>query len=353
MKNKKESRDSSIELLRLVLMLMICIHHCIVHGLGLQSLTGGTPDHVLLAEGQIIYADVLNSFCICAVNCFILISGYYSIRTSARKIIFILLTILFYSIPFNIIPAFMHASDTGNWNEALLSLLFISRPPTYWFVADYLFLMILAPMLNLMFEKFSISNVKLTLLGLLIISCYFGFIWGHSANHTGYTLMQFILMYCIGRYINITNWKLTKGKALLTYFISSLLIATAMWTCQSAGKFGLSWRLTYYNDPLLILSAIALFIFFKNINFQSLFINNIAKSAFAVYLLESSTLISDIVYMIVGQIVTQYNGMIFFIIPILSLITLICAVIIDRLRQIVVNKLISIFNQRLIINEPG
>ena len=64
-------RDSNMELLRILCMLLILIHHFIVHVL--------YPD-LALRDGVIdsyrIACLVINGFAYVGVNCFILISGY-------------------------------------------------------------------------------------------------------------------------------------------------------------------------------------------------------------------------------------------------------------------------------------
>lgn len=84
-KTTELKRDSSIELLRLFLMLMIIIHHSIVHGMGLRGLVleNALPMHFTASEKPV--ATIINCFCICAVNCFVLISGYFSIKTTIKK----------------------------------------------------------------------------------------------------------------------------------------------------------------------------------------------------------------------------------------------------------------------------
>lgn len=63
--------NSSFELLRLVLMTIIVVHHSILHGLGFSGY--GLDKSVILNSHLIPIAVIIDSLCICAVNCFILI----------------------------------------------------------------------------------------------------------------------------------------------------------------------------------------------------------------------------------------------------------------------------------------
>ncbi len=73
----KKSRESNIELLRILLLLFICFWHVIVHGYKFAFIKDtGVP---LNAE----WLDFFASFLCPAVNTFVLISGYFGIHYSA------------------------------------------------------------------------------------------------------------------------------------------------------------------------------------------------------------------------------------------------------------------------------
>lgn len=284
-------RNSSFELLRILLMVMIIIHHCIVHGLGLSGFDPSLNTTLVIPNKWILPACLSNCFCICAVNCFILISGYFGIRTNKKKFLFLLFALIFYSIILNLIPNLIE----GNYKKAINSILFVSHSP-YWFVVDYLFLMAFAPIINLAFERLPHKQLHLFISSLLIISIYFGFVWGHTANINGYTLLQFILMYCIGRIIKIKKYSIRRINGIFVYILSSALCGICMWILWKYGFPKYAWRMTYYNDPLIIISSISLFLVFKDIQIRSNTINTLAKSAFGIYLVQSSPFVANIIY---------------------------------------------------------
>lgn len=74
-------RNSNIELLRFVLMFTICILHLLVHGVGIKE-SGASVGNVDL---------LLCALSLPAVNCFMLISGYYGIRFSVNKALTLIL----------------------------------------------------------------------------------------------------------------------------------------------------------------------------------------------------------------------------------------------------------------------
>lgn len=190
-------RNSSIELLRLILMFMILVHHAIVHGLGLRDWDTGDISQILISGSTLTMATFINSLCICAVDCFVFISGYYGIKSVRSKSKTLIAILLFYTLFFNSVPDFVNGFIDGGLN----SLMFLSHS-RYWFVIDYLFLLLLAPLLN-KYDGMDQRYRTILIVGLTVITVYFGFIWSHAANSNGYTLFQFIYLYLLGRFLRV------------------------------------------------------------------------------------------------------------------------------------------------------
>lgn len=342
--NQSKNRKSSIELLRLILMFFIVVHHGITHGLGLDSFASWSNQILLIGGKNVDLMLMVNAFCICAVNCFVLISGYFGIKTTKRKFKTLLFTLVFYTILLNIVPLICQ----GQYKDAVKSMLFLSHSP-YWFIIDYLFLMALAPLLNYS-ELLTRSHSRFINCVLIIISCYFGFIWGNTVNNSGYTLMQFIMLYCIGRYFKTYGYSVNTRVSTFLYFFPALINGLIMIFCYSHGRIELCWKASYYNNPLIILSAIGLFFAFNNLNFYSNIINKASASAIAIYLIQSSSWISDIFYTTISSIWREcYNnsadmlhsgGGILLSISALSLLIIIGAIIFDQIRKYLCDMLV-------------
>lgn len=334
----KNTRNSSIELLRLVLMLMIVLHHCIAHGMGLAGISAqNAQTPVMIDGGMMATAFVLNGFLISAVNCFVLISGYFGIKVSARKLLSLILAIFLYALFFNAVPL----ACEGDWSRALRRLaMFLSYSP-YWFAIDYLFLMVLAPMANSMYKLCSRRECRLVLLGLLVISCYFGFWRMHVANINGFTIIQFLTMYCVGREIRLSDWRLGRAGAWACYLVPSAVCGVAGYVLWQHGQAENAWRTTYYNDPLLMLGAVGLFMIFKDITLHSRWINAAAASAFGIYLLQTSLWVSHEQYAWISAHTQAYGPWMFAVSAALSLAICLAAIAIDRLRLLAVNTLLD------------
>lgn len=319
-------RNSNIELLRIGLMFLICIHHYIVHGLGLKYM--GT-DNITLPMGhwQVGTFTLLNVLCICAVNCFVLISGYYGIRLKRSKFVGFLFMVEFFVAGRWIVSALVGRSHP-DWKSLVL---FLSHSD-YWFIEYYVLLMLFAPMFNNAFERMSRRYLNIMISGFLILSCYLGFLWQDGVNVTGYTLLQFFTMYVIGRWIKQNQVEISYRWCISGYLLSSILVTTIMVFLYYHGHGHGAWRLTNYNNPLIMLNAILLFMMFKKLNFHSKTINWLAGSAFAIYLVQSASIFDRFQYPFVANMYLQYGMGVIVVMIVMALGMMSFAVIANQLQ---------------------
>ena len=71
-------RDYYADILRIILMIMIVLHHAIVDGLDLNGSVYGTSKNPV--DSPIIF--IVNALCIVAVNSFFAVSGFFRIKTN-------------------------------------------------------------------------------------------------------------------------------------------------------------------------------------------------------------------------------------------------------------------------------
>lgn len=166
-------RNSNIELLRIVAMLLIIMDHYASHGLwGLGSVLPYSFNRYI-AGGM-----MTGKF---GVVAFVLISGYYmcELRFTGRKLARIYGEVAFYSLSFWILFYIVRMAIGDAWmsntlhvhagrGELLHSILPIGYEQ-YWFVTDYIVLMIVSPLLNLLLDILS----KRQLLSVLAVATVF------------------------------------------------------------------------------------------------------------------------------------------------------------------------------------
>ena len=335
--NHVKSRNSAVELLRLILMFLIVVGHCIMHGMGLINLNPASHFPLTIPSDQMPFVSVAYGFCVCAVNCFVLISGYFGIKTSLKKILYLVFALFFYSLIFNIIPQIIEHDFKG----AIASLLILSHNP-YWFVLIYLFLMVFAPLLNLAYEKMPQRSTDLFLIALIIISCYFGYLWNNNTNYDGYNLIQFIMMYCIGRKIRYSNFSLPKSTSLIGFIICSVVCGISIYYAWLFGHPSRAWKCALYNNPIVIGSAIFLMLLFKNFQINSRTINLISRSAFGIYLFQESLPVQKLLYGYVADMSLHESGFrLTVIILTASLIVCLIAIPLDAVRIYIYDKLLK------------
>jgi surface polysaccharide O-acyltransferase-like enzyme len=276
-------RQTGPEILRILLMLMIITHHLLVHGLGLSRLFFGQST----GNPSMVAAELfLNSFVVGAVNCFILISGYFGIRLKARSLSQFLLQAIVYSV--GIVVVFRLVG----WNAPYASIFL------YWFLVVYLALMGLSPFLNRLIDSLSDRELASFLGTLLLVVCGLGFAGRLSSfMGTDHGLVQMITMYVLGHSLRRFESILKKLRphhclfALVACGVGVFLPSLALFRHHPSA----AWSLFSYENPLIILSAIALFLLFVRAPWQWKHARTVSTSVFGIYLLHDNERFRELV----------------------------------------------------------
>lgn len=247
-----------------------------------------------LGGGNLLISKIFLSFSVCAVNVFILITGYFSCKTQKRNI----------GKPLNLI-ILMVAMDLASYvlqlvagvqNFSLNGLLLHSFPVNY-FVTLFVVLYIISPYINICINKLSErSMMRFVFILFLVFSIYPSFIdileenLGHQikgispigrlGSQNGYNIVNFVMVYCIGDSLNTNKIKELVDKR--TYLpVVAILVSTA----SIFGWNQLSHSAVNYHNPFVILLAVSMVLTFMQIHFTSKVINELAKAAFTAFLL--------------------------------------------------------------------
>lgn len=315
-------RNSNIELLRIVAMLFIISHHFLVHGMHIWQ----------DVSWQTLPLLSINSACYIGVNVFVLISGYCTIRFDLHKLIRLyLLTALIGGICY-----FAHLFiDDASLGRSVVynTLLSISHAPGTWFIKVYIYLFLLSPLVNKALEVCNKKQLHLILLSLTIISVYFGWFWHDEVNPDGFNLINFIWIYCIGYYLR--HWFEVKSNTPVAY----LLIWMVCSIINAVGAIAMtSYAAWTYNNPLVVIAAIAFFLFFVSFDFSSKIVNNIARCTLGVYLIHENIYISQYIY---GErMATIYSSNIIYFIGSVLLLFSACAIVDYGIRKVLVHPIL-------------
>ena len=220
---------------------------------------------------------------------FVLISGYFHIRASSRGLIVFLGVLLVYSIP-GIISGIRNADSA---KDILHSLQFVSQSD-YWFVKTYLGLYLVSPLLNVFLDHSSVRRQGYILVVLALITLYYGSMARNTFYAEGKNLLYFILIYLIGHFLRefSDRWKAWGSRPLVGgYLLLNVLLVLSFLFFREGWLGNLVWKLSFpYNSPILILNAVLLFMIVGRMEFTNTWVNRLAESCFAVYLIHGSAL---------------------------------------------------------------
>lgn len=337
---RRMHRQSNIELLRIVSMFFVLILHANFYAIGLSEVQN---DIIPLSVMSFIqeFSDV-------GVNVFILISGYFGIHTSRRGILNFVFQCLFYSCGIYILFLGLGIID--------ISVLGISEcfylRKINWFPKAYLCLYILSPVLNIFVEYATKRQFQIVLISYFIFQTIFGCI--SEATYflsLGWSAMSFIGLYLLARYVRMYPNRLFLQPAKIDFFIYciiSVVLSLLAIFFINKGLFVVYWRLNAYANPLVIISALYLFLCFSKIKIQSSIINKIASSCFAVYLLHANPNITERFYTsTIKTIFDNTSGFSSIIYILLFLIVVyILAILVDQIRIFCWNNLLKIVNNK-------
>lgn len=274
-----KERNTNIEALRLFLMFSIVMVHLLTR-------------QILFSEvNNLYYVDLFfTSFVIVSVNVFVFISGYYGIYFNLRSLVKLIIQALFYSVSLYIFSILFLGDKFSIWE--FIKMLFPFSSTVWWFMSAYIGLYAISPILNIAFDKLSKKKMKWILVSFLYLNCFSCFLYHNNVlGADGYTFFSFVVLYCLARYLNI--YKVSIKYPILIYFTSCILIFIINFIVSHFSK-ALIYTVISYNNPLIILGAVALF--YSVLKFRPSYnatINKIAGYSLAVYLIHSHPYISD------------------------------------------------------------
>lgn len=294
-----KERNSNIELLRIIL------------AMGVIALHYNNPD----MGGGLLYATGMNYYLllffenmsICAVDVFLIISGYYlctSSRFSSLKAVRLLVQVIVMNLAAYGISLFLQIARGDELNTVvLLKGLFLAILPNNYYVILYIGVYLLARYINLIFaalaEKkalrrllflllflFSLEPTLVDLLSLLTKDSLAGLsMISISGSQSGYTIVNFLLMYCVGAYIRYVGIQHTDIKKSLTGYVLCVLVNVAVCLLRNVLQMdttGIAWS---YSNPFVIGEAAFLFLTFCNLSLGFVKpVNFFSASTFTVYL---------------------------------------------------------------------
>ena len=345
------TRDSAMELLRIITMFLIVLHHFTVHSGNVFANSDLSIERFWLATIQ-LGGKVGN-------NLFVLLSGYFLINSRGciinfKRIIKYCFQVWFYSIGISIMVFLMFPETMSIRN--IINSIFPLASSTWWFATSYFVLYLLHPFLNKMIYALNKKEHATLCCILMVLWCIFPTflnLFFESSN-----VLWFITLYIIAAFIRIHDFQLEKRKTLFLLIYSLLFTYIATFIFIYVGSIWqpiASKAMFFYNQDKLniLLISIATFLIFKGMKMSHCSsVNKIASCAFGVYLIHEHPLFRDLLWQgIFSKAAFQESILLIPYSLVVSCVVFCLCCLIDIARQIFIERKIfsklSIFAERI------
>ncbi len=352
---KRMNRESNYELLRIIAMFFIVLWHVIQHSYLIENTPLGGVNNFLI--------NAIMFFIVIHVNLFLLITGYYQSKSKfkLKKLISLIFLIGFYNVLINSIFKFCGLMKYSNL-DYLLKISFFNLD-TYWYLKCYIIVFLLSPFFNLLIEKMNKKIYKRLLISLILAFSIIPFLTGNLFYEAD-GLSQQILLYFVGAYIrkynlnknlfstlNITQKRLLYLGSFLIFWIINISMYTVQIYLTSLNSDILKYigsclgaYKCFYNNPIVILQSLSIFLLFGTFKVKSKIINRISSLTLGIYLIHEMRCVYSHVYKWIGldkgKII--YDKQIILKAIFWAVIIFIVCALIEYLRQLIVKFLFKI-----------
>lgn len=320
-------RNYGIDLLKILCMMMVVMIH--VTGVILENSTSNVTY-------WIIY--FLRMSCICAVDCFAIVSGYLGVDSKHRtsNIANLWSTVVFYTVSISLFVVFIYPKSFAVMEviKAFLPVFSVQ----YWYFSSYFLLFFLMPLVNIFFKKSDRKQQISVLFAILLLSIggvFFDAIDRLWAINEGYSVLWLLAMYYIGAYL-----KKNPIRVNIYWGIVYLICIAIIFALEVVSKYSniniLSFGMaSMYSSPFTVMAAISLFMIFKRLDVVPSIrkmIALISSLSFSVYIIHYN---KNIWTFLSNQILkyAEYNvGVILVLIVLTVLIIFSACILIDFVR---------------------
>ena len=301
LQNNSKKRNLSLDILKILSMIMVIILHTKTYGLR----------DATLAPYSSVYWVVLifYIFSLVAVNCFVLISGYFisTLKADNKKLFKLWIQTLIFSVGIYFVFWLQSPENPVFGIGQLLCQLFPIMSNQYWFFTCYFILMLLTPFINKFINSLEQKDFKkllFVLLSVFMVIPTLNIFGDNFDSSKGYSATWFIVLYCVGAYIR--RFPLPKKPygvfyiaiSLVSVFINALLEGFEDKLLLFTNIKSIFSR---YNSATVFLASVCLFLFFINRPIYTdkkwgKIITTSSASSFCIYLLHEHNFIRDFIW---------------------------------------------------------
>lgn len=312
---KAKTRDSGMELLKVIAMLMVILIHCYLYG--------GYYNEAVAVGGVVREASTFMRIAFRpAVNIFLLITGFFMVKApvniekSFSRTKSVYLRIFFYSLVFSAVFLLLgseycvpFANDTPYpIKTVVLNGLFPLTSQSWYYLTNYILLCLLAPFINIALQNIT-KKQYLKLLAVLTfllcfwvnaISIYPFKLWVSNLFLTsisdGKSLFSFIYVYIIGGYVGLHVKKREKPDFRYLLFALAILCVNYLLHSNLPKTIGYTSISMNYSNPFVIGQGVFMLLFFKDLHFKNKFVNFLGSTTLGVYAIHEFRFIRPLIW---------------------------------------------------------
>lgn len=287
------------------------------------------------SEAEHLVKCIVQSVCIGSVNAFVLISGWFGIRSGLNKIGDLVFMLLFCTIPLLTVSIVLGLVSVSTLTSLKCIYEFILGGNNYWFVIDYIGLVIIAPILNNGIEGLAKKQFsRLLIYGYILIGIYDFILRSQVLGvEGGYSIIWFAYLYLLARYLRIYGIISVEKHKWLLLFLSVALQSLLFYY----DLIGLR-----YTNPLIIIEAISLIGIFSKWNFHSKVINYASKATLMAYLVHMQPILIPYISSLLAH---EYSDVGYFVymleVLVLSIVVFMASVPLNQLQSLIYYKIKS------------
>lgn len=309
-KEKKElnnRRQMNFELLRIVSMMMIILHHYSLYGglIGIETIS------INKFIGEFIYIGGKLGTVL-----FVMISGYFLIDKTYKfkNLIKVILEVFFYSVSIYMILVLCKKIEFSP--KDLIKSLFPIIYNQYWFATSYVGLYIFIPFINKLIKNMNEFQYKLLIIiGMIIFVIIPTIVIGGGDGFIG-GISYFIYLYMLSGYLKKYNFNMLRKKKnciILIITVLCIMMLVSVISTYLAQDFSIFENgITYLSNQhsvTIVLLAIGIFQLFRYTNIKyNKFIEICATVSFSVYLIHENPYFQEVLWKEILKVQNYYDA---------------------------------------------
>ena len=329
-------RVFSLDLLKILSMLIVVVLHETTYGLHMDEIAVLGPAWFLCV--------ISRCFSFVAVNCFVLISGYFLSHSDfkVRRVAKLWLQVLEYSLGLCFVLKAFDLIPIGKREIIKSGLPLLTN--SYWFFTAYFVMVMISPLMNTVIDRTSkkeLQKIIVSMMTVFVIVPTINLFGDAFGARNGYHVIWFVFLYLVAGYMRKYEVKLKKGLYLYACMAAVLVFLKVISTISG---FHIIYNLTLqYNSIIVFLGSVGLFGFMKDLKINEKFgmsCSKISGLIFAVYLIHEHPLVRNYFWNRMSlQSVVPNAGVFAMKMICIPIVLMIISVIVEFLRQTIFGKI--------------